>query len=124
MECYACDEDATRHCPRCGKPYCPEHGDDLCADCLDPMSAAPSSAVFRTSLFALLAASVVALWLLVRPPSLPGEGSAIALRNTVTPAPTMAPFSPGATLAPTPGAATPTPAGAGTPTPAPTPAPT
>ncbi len=55
MECFACDEDATRQCPRCGKPYCLDHGDGLCFDCLDPLSAVPSSAVFRTSLFALLA---------------------------------------------------------------------
>jgi LysM repeat protein len=50
------------------------------------LNAAPSSAVFRTSVFALLAASVLALWLLIRPPSLPGEGSTV-----VQPRPTEQP---------------------------------
>ena len=75
MDCYACDQESTQRCSRCGNPYCRGHGDDLCADCLDPVSAAPSSAVFRASLLGLLIASVLALWLLVRPPSLPGESS-------------------------------------------------
>ena len=100
MHCYACDRDATRHCSRCGKPYCPDHGLDpvsgtrpLCDECLDPVNATPSSAVFRASVFALLVASVVALWLLVRPPSLPGEGSAV-----VQPGATLAPvFTPSGT---------------------------
>jgi LysM repeat protein len=90
MECYACDQEATRHCSRCGKGYCPAHGDDpegggqgLCAECLSPVNAAPSNIVFRSSLFALLIASVLALWLLVRPPDLPGEAD-----SSVQPQPT------------------------------------
>ncbi len=101
MDCYACDQEATEHCSRCGKPYCPAHGDDpsiasgqaFCAECLDPVNATPSSAVFRASAFALLVVSVLALWLLVRPPSLPGEGSAV-----VQPGGTLAPvFTPSGT---------------------------
>ena len=117
MHCYTCDRDATRHCSRCSKPYCLDHGDELCAECLDPASAAPSSAVFRASVFALLVASVLALWLLVRPPSLPDDGSAAVqpgatLAPLLTPsgtkpapasfAPTVAPtLAPGATPAAT-----------------------
>ncbi len=131
MECYACDQAATRHCARCGKPYCPNHGGDpasagqaLCAGCLDPLSAAPSSAVFRASIFALLAASIFALWLIVRPPSVPGEGSPVLQpqpTSQITPAPTK---QPGATQGPG-GSATPAPGGSGaTPVATATPAPT
>src|SRR3990172_9239472 len=114
MECYACDQAATRHCPRCTKPYCPGHGDNLCAECLDPVNAAPSSTVFRASLFALLAGSVLALWLLIRPPSVPGdEGSVIRPEPTpqVTPAGSRGPTQrPGVTATPGPsGAASATP---------------
>ena len=131
MECFACDQAATRHCPRCAKAYCPDHGDTLCAQCLDPVNAAPSSTVFRASLFALLGASVLALWLLVRPPSVPGdEGSIIRPEPTpqVTPAGTKQPGAtqqPGVTATPGTGEATPTP-GAGEPTDSPedTPEPT
>jgi len=139
MECYACDQAATRHCARCGKPYCPSHGGDpasggqaLCAQCLDPLSAAPSSAVFRASIFALLAASIFALWLLVRPPSVPGEGSP-ELRpqptSQITPVPTKQPGATqgaGGSGTPVPGQGSGTPAPSGSATPAPTasPAPT
>lgn len=83
MECYACDQEATQRCSRCGDAYCPDHGGDpnvpggqaLCADCLDPANATPSGTVFRASLFGLLVASVLALWLLIRPPALPGEST-------------------------------------------------
>ncbi len=101
MQCYACDQSAKRQCARCAKSYCLAHGGRLCAACLDPLGAAPSSAVFRTSLFALFAASVLALWLLIRPPSLPGEGSsAVQPRATAT-------FAPATTEAVSSGSATP-----------------
>jgi LysM repeat protein len=82
MECYACDQEAIERCSRCGNLYCPAHGDaspagaqTYCAECLDPVNATPSGVAFRASLFGLLIASVLALWLLIRPPSLPGESS-------------------------------------------------
>ncbi len=102
MECYACEQAATRHCGRCGKGYCPAHGDDpeaggqgLCAECLSPVNATPSNIVFRSSLFALLIASVLALWLLVRPPDLPGEEN-----SAVQPQPTAADSTPAGTKPP------------------------
>lgn len=96
MECYACDQEATQRCSRCGDAYCPDHGGDpnvpggqaLCADCLDPANATPSGTVFRASLFGLLVASVLALWLLIRPPGLPGEST-----RAVQPLPTTQPTS-------------------------------
>jgi LysM repeat protein len=69
--------------------------------------------VFRSSLFALLIASVLSLWLLVRPPDLPGEGSA------VRPQPTALDATNGATKGPD----FPTPTAAAGPSATPTPAP-
>jgi hypothetical protein len=127
MECYACDREATEQCGRCGNLYCSEHGDDpeapggqvLCAECLDPVSATPSGTVFRASLFALLGTSVLALWLIIRPPGLPGESS-----GALAPLPTGSPEAPAGTSGATaPPAASPeaTPPSQATPPPAPEP---
>ena len=124
MDCYLCDNEAFQRCPRCGNPYCRDHGEDpsagpgqaLCADCLNPVNAAPSGAFFRASLLALLLGSVLALWLLVRPPGLPGESTEVVIPEA----------SPQATATPTPSPspATATPAPEATPTPEPTAEPT
>ena len=126
MDCYACDQEATQRCPRCGNPHCRDHGEDLCTDCLNPVNAAPSGTVFRVSLFVLLLGSVLALWLLIRPPGLPGESSEVIVPETspiaspvpITPSPVTTPETPvaGAT-------AEPTPEPTDTPTPEPTPEP-
>src|SRR3990170_2310689 len=115
MNCYLCDNEASQRCPRCGSPFCGDHGEDLCADCLNPVNAAPSGAFFRTSLLALLLGSVLALWLLVRPPGLPGDSSGVVIpeaspQATPTPAASPTPATPiaGATAEPTP-TATPVP---------------
>ena len=109
MDCYLCDNEASQRCPRCGNPYCGDHGEDLCADCLNPVNAAPSGTVFRASLLALLLGSVLALWLLVRPPGLPGDSAEIVIPQAspqpttplaVSPTPTT-PVA-GATAEPTP----------------------
>lgn len=135
MRCYACERQDTSPCPRCGKNYCPDHGSNLCAACLDPVIAAPSSAAFRIALFALLGASVLALWLLVRPPGLPGDSGGVVLEPDVTPdfTPGLTPDT-GETLTPTPtGTAAASPDGSPEPTvtlipddqtPTPTPVPT
>ncbi|MDO8614404.1 MAG: LysM domain-containing protein [Dehalococcoidia bacterium] len=102
MECYACDQPATNRCPRCGNSFCDAHGggpaagsgQGLCGECLDPVNATPTGAIFRLSLFALLGASVLALWLLVRPPSLPGESSALIQPTSNEPTATLPPSSP------------------------------
>ncbi len=67
MECYACDNSATRQCRRCARVYCEIHGGELCAECLNPASALPSFNLYRGSLLALLVGTAVALWLLVQP---------------------------------------------------------
>ena len=118
MDCYLCDNEASQRCPRCGNPYCGDHGEDLCADCLNPVNAAPSGAFFRASLLALLLGSVLALWLLVRPPGLPSDSSGFVIPEAspqpVTPTPAAS-----ATAEPTP-TATATPTAVPTPTAAPT----
>jgi len=69
VECYLCGGEPTHQCPRCRRLYCDEHGGELCADCLSPASALPSSGIYRGSILALLAGTVVALWLMIRQPS-------------------------------------------------------
>ncbi|MDO8612740.1 MAG: LysM domain-containing protein [Dehalococcoidia bacterium] len=123
MDCYLCDNEASQRCPRCGNPYCGDHGEDLCADCLNPVNAAPSGAFFRASLLALLLGSVLALWLLVRPPGLPGDSSGVVIPEA-SPQPTAPAASP-TPATPVAGATTePTPAPTAVPTPTPTEAPT
>jgi len=73
MKCYACDKDAVHECRRCGRLYCSDHGDELCAECLRPASALPSYALYRGSLLALLIGTAVALWLLLKPPEKASE---------------------------------------------------
>ena len=68
MKCYSCTNDATQECRRCGRLYCDEHGDELCAECLKPAGALPSFLLYRGSLLALLLGTAVALWLLLKPP--------------------------------------------------------
>jgi len=138
MNCYVCGKETTRRCPRCGKPYCDEHGDELCAACQDPASAIPSGTVFRGALLALLVASVLALWLLIQPPGLPGgeagEGAVLPLPTVTTVAPTSPTPTPSATPTATPSptasptaeaTASPTasPTAEASPTPVPTPTP-
>jgi nucleoid-associated protein YgaU len=143
MTCFACEREPTRQCPRCGRPYCDEHGEDVCDACLNPGSGVPSFTLYRGSLLALLIGTAVAVWLIVQPSG--GESSANqALRpQLVTPtavaravgggtpgAPQLTPLAsapgatPGAQPATTPGvppAGTPRPPGT-TPTPGGTPA--
>lgn len=68
MKCYSCQEDAVAECRRCGRLYCDEHGDELCGECLKPVSALPSYLLYRGSLLTLLVGTAVALWLLLKPP--------------------------------------------------------
>jgi LysM repeat protein len=117
MTCYVCGKEATRRCPRCAKSYCDEHGGELCAACQDPASAIPSGTVFRGSLLALLVASVLALWLLIQPPGLPGGEAG---EEAVLPLPTVTPVAV-ASPTPTPSA---TPTATATATPSPTASPT
>ena len=66
--CHYCDNPAEAECPTCGRLYCSEHGEDVCLRCMAPESAAPSAAVYRGSVLALVIATLVVVFLLVRPP--------------------------------------------------------
>ena len=135
MSCYACGRDAIHRCPRCAKPFCDQHGGELCAACQDPSSAIPSGALFRGALLVLLVASVLALWLLIRPPGTSdNESGAQAGQPSVTRTPTALATTarpsvtptgtPQGTATGTPGvSATPGGTPGATPTPAPSPTP-
>lgn len=87
MECYACENEATKQCRRCARVYCELHGGDLCAECLSPASALPSFNLYRGSLLALLVGTAVAVWLLVQPPGPGASGEAEVAISGVTPTP-------------------------------------
>ncbi len=122
MECYLCGGEPAHQCPRCRRLYCDEHGGEYCADCLSPASGLPSSAVYRGSILALLAGTVVAIWLMVRTDNNDKQSATTiivtpspAVSRTVAAKPTRTPG--GATPVETAAAETPTPgAENGTPT--------
>ncbi len=130
MECFRCERQAARECPRCGLLYCLEHGDVVCERCMDPALATPSPRVYRGALIVLVAASILALWLLLWPAGSGDEGqgatsperpsqSAVLPTTAPTPSPTPPP-TPATDATPT---ATPSPAATPSPTAAPTAAP-
>jgi LysM repeat protein len=68
ITCFACEQEPTQQCPRCGRPYCDDHGEDVCDACLEPASALPSFTLYRGSLLALLIGTALAVWLILQPP--------------------------------------------------------
>src|SRR5690242_3292975 len=121
MTCFACEREPTRQCPRCGRPYCDEHGEDVCDACLNPGSGVPSFTLYRGSLLALLIGTAVAVWLIVQPSGNDNTANAALRPVVVTPTVAARAGAPGAaqTLVPvqtTPAAGQQTPA-AGNPTP-------
>lgn len=127
MTCFACEQEPTQQCPRCGRPYCNDHGEDVCDACLQPASGLPSFTLYRGSLLALLVFTVLGVYLLVQPPGggadAPQAGTVITPTAAVSVAVgTPAPGATGAAGTPAPGttagptqspAASPTPSGAG-----------
>ncbi|MBI2767809.1 MAG: LysM peptidoglycan-binding domain-containing protein [Chloroflexi bacterium] len=103
--CHYCKRPAEEECPTCGRLYCLEHGDDVCLRCLAPESATPSAKVYRGSVLALVVASLLAVFLVVRPPESKSQQDAVRPLPTSTPAvaATATPTRPGsaATKAPT-----------------------
>jgi LysM repeat protein len=85
MTCFACENEPTRQCPRCGRPYCDEHGEDVCDSCLQPASGLPSFTLYRGSMLALLIGVVLAAVLLIQPPG--GESNAPQTGTILTPTP-------------------------------------
>jgi hypothetical protein len=95
MTCFACENAPTQQCPRCGRPYCDDHGEDVCDSCLAPASGLPSFTLYRGSLLALLIGTALAVWLLIQPPG--GESDAPPAGTIITPTPVLsAETTPGA----------------------------
>jgi LysM repeat protein len=82
--CHYCDRPAEEQCPTCGRLYCPEHGDDICLRCMAPESATPGSLMYRGSLLALVVASLIAIFLFVRPPESKSTGDSVRTLATST----------------------------------------
>ena len=82
--CHYCDREAEFECSTCGRLYCDQHGDDVCLRCLSPEAATPSAAVYRGSVVALVVASLVAVFLLVRPPESKGSADPSRILATAT----------------------------------------
>lgn len=83
--CHYCDRAAEAECPTCGRLYCSEHGEDVCLRCLAPEAAAPTSLAYRGAVLSLVVGSVVALFLVIRPPESDGDGDAPRALATATP---------------------------------------
>ncbi|MCC6385914.1 MAG: LysM peptidoglycan-binding domain-containing protein [Dehalococcoidia bacterium] len=114
--CHYCNRPAEEECSTCGRLYCLEHGEDVCLRCLAPEAATPSGNVYRGSLLALVAASLVALFLWFSPPASKTEQDTARSVATATPSflATATPTRPGATPSRTTVASSPTAAGSAT----------
>ncbi|MEO8540786.1 MAG: LysM peptidoglycan-binding domain-containing protein [bacterium] len=104
LTCYYCDNAAEAECPTCGRLYCGEHGDDVCLRCMSPEAASPSAAVYRGSVVALVIASLITLFLIVRPPESKSATNLVRDLPTATPAvsTTATPTKPGGAASTTP----------------------
>lgn len=97
--CHYCNRPAEEECATCGRLYCLEHGEDVCLRCLAPEAATPSGNVYRGSLLALVAASLVAVFLFISPPASKNQQDTARSVATATPSflATATPTRPGAT---------------------------
>ncbi len=102
--CHYCENDAEAECPSCGRLYCFEHGDDACLRCMSPEAAVPSAAVYRGSVLALVIATAVVVFLLVRPPESKSKTNLVGDLPTATAAvsATATPTKSGGSTQPTP----------------------
>lgn len=85
MTCFACEREPTQQCSRCGRPYCDEHGEELCDACMEPSSGVPSFSLYRGSMLALLIGTALAVYLLVQPGG--GESAGAVRPVLLTPTP-------------------------------------
>jgi hypothetical protein len=88
VNCYSCDQPAVNACKRCAKPYCEDHGNaTYCATCLQPASALPSFNLYRGALLVMLVGTVLAVFLIFRPPGeTKGAPPVVVGKTTATPA--------------------------------------
>ncbi len=83
--CHYCDRPAEAECPTCGRVYCSEHGEDVCLRCLAPEAAAPTALAYRGAVLSLVVGSLVALFLVIRPPESESDADAPRTLATATP---------------------------------------
>jgi LysM repeat protein len=127
--CHYCNRPAEAECPTCGRLYCSEHGDDVCLRCMSPESATPSALVYRGSVLTLVIASLVALFLVLRPPEKETDNGVVrtvptstaAVSATATPTPPVTRTASATTTAAASPDASPSPAGSPTAAATPTP---
>lgn len=101
--CHYCDRPAEEECPTCGRLYCSEHGEDVCLRCMAPESAVPSALVYRGSILTLVVATLVTVFLLIRPPAEKSQASLVrelptsttTINSTATPTPPRTPTQSG-----------------------------
>jgi hypothetical protein len=102
--CRFCDNPATGRCEECGRFYCAEHGEVVCASCGDPSRGVPGAVLFRGTLLALVVGVVVAVVLIVNQPRTESEDDSPPETATAqaTETPAGSPTSGGATATATP----------------------
>ncbi len=115
ITCFACEQEPIQQCPRCGRPYCEEHGAEFCDACYEPTSGLPSFSLYRGSLFALIIGGALALWLLIQPTNDSGSAAVRPINLTPTTVAATAPTATGDSTT-TAGATTPTASGSPQPT--------
>lgn len=82
--CHYCSEPAELQCATCGRLYCANHGDDVCLRCLAPESSVPANLAYRGALATLIIATLVTVFLVVRPPESKSKADAPRLVPTST----------------------------------------
>lgn len=104
--CHYCGQPAETECPTCGRLYCADHGEDVCLRCLAPESAVPAAMAYRGALLTLVIASLVTVFLVIRPPETASKAdtprlvatSTAAVAATATATPPRTPAGPTTTL--------------------------
>ena len=102
VTCFSCENEPTQQCSRCGRPYCDDHGEELCDICMQPGSGVPSFNLYRGSMLALLVGTVLTVWFLLQPSSGSGDtaGAPLLVTPTSTTAQNQPTQEPGATQPP------------------------
>jgi LysM repeat protein len=85
ISCFACDREPSQQCSRCGRPYCEEHGEELCDNCMRPASGIPPSRLYYGSIVALLVGTALALYFFIQPSESSGDGLTPFVEGTSAP---------------------------------------
>jgi nucleoid-associated protein YgaU len=75
ITCFACEREPEHQCSRCGRPYCDEHGEELCDVCMSPASGVPPNRLYVGSIFALVIGTVLAIIVFIQPSESSGDAA-------------------------------------------------